>query len=412
MDTLALPWIKETTATNGTGVITLEGSVSTYLSFSDVVGTETKIWYSIEDSNGNREAGVGSFDGLNLLTRTEVHSVIVNGVFNNINPSPISLSGAAIVNCTFNAESYNQLVTNLKLSFTGVSTGIHYGGKLSINSGDANKVNISAGRGTILDTSVVGSPVVVDVEWPDFDAVTVTNRTNADSSLFAITKEGSILQAATEFSNSEFRSNIVLGGASHPDNTIIADTYSIKVPSNNLASTVRELAKALGALNIEGNVFSANGSNLSINRSAGKIFALGQNFDNDALNPNTVSTVASVGQSFLRLKSDGVGGGEVTGAFNTIDVTNYDLNGTLTPMSTNHWVNIPLYVYPNSGTNLVKYATVEHTTLEEALSALPTEVITRFPILDTALLRGWLTVKKGATNLSDNTQAVFTPKVS
>lgn len=412
MEIKALPWAKETSNTAGTGTITLNGKVASFASFNEGSGVPTKIWYSIEDSNGNREAGVGNFDGLNQIARTQVHSVIINGVLNISNPAPINLSGASIVSCTFNAESYNTLLANLKLSFTGVSTGIHYGGVLSVNAVDNTKVDISAGKGAVLDLTNPGDPLIVEVSWDNLTNVSVTNRLTADSSLFAVNKDGNVIQAATGFTNKEFRENIVLGGVSHPSNTIIAGTYAIKVPSENLASTVRELAEALGAINIEGNLFSANGANLGINRSAGKIFALGQNFDTDITNPNTVNTSASVGQSFLRLKTNGIGGSDITGSFNVMDVQQYDLNGTLTTLSTNSWVNIPLFVYPNSGTNLVKYGVAEHTTLEEALSALPTEVVGNLPVLKTALLRGWLTVKKGATNLSDSTQAVFTPKVS
>lgn len=56
-----------------------------------------------------------------------------------------------------------------------------------------------------------------------------------------------------------------------------------------------------------------------------------------------------------------------------------------------------------TGTITLNGKVVNFASFSEGLGALPTEVIGSLPVLSTALLRGWLTVKKGATALSDNT---------
>ena len=53
-----------------------------------------------------------------------------------------------------------------------------------------------------------------------------------------------------------------------------------------LAAAVYDLADALGFINVSGNVFSANGANLNLNKSVGEIFATGSNYDTAATNPH------------------------------------------------------------------------------------------------------------------------------
>lgn len=411
MSALAAPWVKENCTTIGTGNLILNSNIDTFIRFFDTVSANDLVWYTVEDQNGNREAGIGKFDGTNQLIRETIHATLVSGTFNNTNPTPVSLSGSAIVSCTFNAESYNDLISNLTLTYTGVSTGIHYGGVLSINGSDNTKVDISAGAGAILDTTDPTKPVAVKVSWDTIEGITVDALLTDSSSLFGIDIDGNVVQSAVDFDNNAYRNYIAIGGAAHIGNTIVERVYTLKVPSLNLAATLQDLTEALGLINISGNVFSANGANLQINRSAGKTFAFGQNFDIDPNNPNVVSTTASVGDSFLRIRTDGPGQGLITGSFTTMDVTQYDMNSVLTTIPNNNWVNIPLYLYPNSGVNIVKYPIAYHATKADALAYLTSESATDIPELESAVLRGWLTVVKSATALNDTAQAVFTLKV-
>lgn len=408
MSALAAPWVKENCTTVGTGNLILDSSIDTFVRFIDIVTTDDLVWYTVEDQNGNREAGIGRFNGTNQLVRENIHVTLTSGTLVNSNPSPLSLSGSSIVSCTFNAESYNEIIKNMTIAHTGVSTGIHYGGSLSINGSDNTKVDVSAGAGVILDTSDPTNPIAVNVVWDDIEGVSVTNIATASSTLFGIDISGNVIQSPINFDNSAYRDYIAIGGAAHIANTVVERVYTLKVPSLNLAATIQDLTEALGLINISGNVFSANGANLQINRSAGTVFAFGQNFDNDPSNPNIVSTTVSTGQNFLRIRTAGAGAGFITGSFATMDVTQYDLNGVLTTIPNNRWVNIPLYVYPNSGVNIVKYPIAHHASKTDALAYLAPEAANDIPELQSAVLRGWLTVSKSATALNDTAQAVFT----
>lgn len=70
--------VLETTTTTGTGALTLAGAVTGYRTFASVCSTNDTCLYYIEavDSNGNAtgdyEAGLGTYSGVNTLTRTTV----------------------------------------------------------------------------------------------------------------------------------------------------------------------------------------------------------------------------------------------------------------------------------------------------------------------------------------------------
>jgi hypothetical protein len=66
--------VQETTATAGTGTITLAGAVSGYRSFS-VVGDGNTCYYAIADASGNWEVGTGTYtSSSNSLSRDTVHA--------------------------------------------------------------------------------------------------------------------------------------------------------------------------------------------------------------------------------------------------------------------------------------------------------------------------------------------------
>lgn len=101
-------WTEERTATQGTGDITVSG----VLSNDNVLLRDSlqagEIWATVANGN-NREAGVYTFDGVDVLQRTTIHATYENGVYNTSNPTPINLSGASVVSCTFNTAAFQEL---------------------------------------------------------------------------------------------------------------------------------------------------------------------------------------------------------------------------------------------------------------------------------------------------------------
>lgn len=103
-------WVSESTASTGTGAITLSGNKTSddVTTFSNAVNSGL-IYYSIKDGD-NREAGIGTYDGGVQIQRTQVTATLLNGVYNDVNPVPLNLSGNAVVSCTFTSHAYRELL--------------------------------------------------------------------------------------------------------------------------------------------------------------------------------------------------------------------------------------------------------------------------------------------------------------
>jgi len=97
-------WIKENCLTVGGGPLDVSRFDNAHARFQDSIPAGD-VWYSIQDGL-NREAGKGTFDGVNVIARTVVHSTLVDGIFDDVAPIPITLSGASIVSCTLNKDAW------------------------------------------------------------------------------------------------------------------------------------------------------------------------------------------------------------------------------------------------------------------------------------------------------------------
>lgn len=91
-------WVKESTATTGTGTLSLGGAASGFVPFSAAFATGDLVLYTIEDGN-NRETGIGTLTSGSpwTLARTRPMETLVAGTYSNATPSAISLSGSATV---------------------------------------------------------------------------------------------------------------------------------------------------------------------------------------------------------------------------------------------------------------------------------------------------------------------------
>jgi hypothetical protein len=104
-------WIKETCVTSGTGALVLTSTDSTYIRFNAALVANDEVYYAILDSNGNRETGIGTFDGTATIVRTTISATLNGTTYNDTNPTPLSLTGNSQVICTFTAEAYADLLT-------------------------------------------------------------------------------------------------------------------------------------------------------------------------------------------------------------------------------------------------------------------------------------------------------------
>jgi hypothetical protein len=171
----------------------------------------------------------------------------------------------------------------------------------------------------------------------------------------------------------------------------------------NPHATAHDLAASLGFINVSGNVFSANGANLNLNKSAGEIFYTGANYDTSSTNPHVKTLPVLSALTFQYRFSDGSNG--VTGT--AIDPDNLDDGaGGLTAVGTNRF-SIQRITSFISNNVKIQRGVADYANLEAAIAGISSEAFVTEPSLKNGLLRGWLIVKRGCSDLSDTSEAQF-----
>jgi hypothetical protein len=170
-----------------------------------------------------------------------------------------------------------------------------------------------------------------------------------------------------------------------------------------VGSSVRDLARAIGDINVNGNVFSANGANLKLDKTVGTVFSYGRNYTVNKLDPNTISVAADTALTFNYIWDNGSGGATVGAPTTDINPNNWD-NGTGTLDSTGggKFTIQRILMFANSGNVFVQYGTEEFNNFSAAKNGFAT---TSFPNLTgflTALTRGYIIVRQGETDLTSS----------
>ena len=145
-------------------------------------------------------------------------------------------------------------------------------------------------------------PTMVVKYFPATTANVVTNLTTQDATYLAVDINGVIHQSSVLFTPTQTRDWIPIGNIVHSNKTFINlfnnSTHVAMSPANQLG----DLMDGMGAFNINGNVFSPNGTNLSINKTLGNIFKQGSNYFVDMKDPHTLMLAALNAPSNIRYR--------------------------------------------------------------------------------------------------------------
>jgi len=154
-------WVKESTATTGTGDITLGGAPSGFIPFSQVFRDGQAVYYTIEDG-ANREIGIGTYNA-GVLSRTTVLETLEGGTYTGPegSPSPITLSGSATVMVSDSASFFQQGAYK-KSTPEGYGHGIIGDNLIGFNAYDAV---IPAADTLYLVPYLISSYITVDELW-------------------------------------------------------------------------------------------------------------------------------------------------------------------------------------------------------------------------------------------------------
>ena len=298
------------------------------------------------------------------------------------------------------------LVDDVNCLHNVMSSGLISGLNITINATDPTKFDIGPGRGVIVDAYTDPfhpTKTVVELTQPMVGVVD-PYLTTADTVYVALDANKNVIAQPYEFSNIQWRNLVVLGWTDHVNRTVIEEVAMRPNLTTNVSSQLSDLVTSINTFNVEGNRYSAS-TGLQIKRSAGSVYCKSQNYDNDPRNPNVITTNAEDPAEILYyFRSAGVWVND-TPAVTAIDPDHYD-NGSLVATPPDKWTIQVITYYAYWGVNDIQYGQALYDTKELAIASLGSNV-EMDPYNDPDVVRSFLIVKSGATDLTDPLQAEF-----
>lgn len=281
------------------------------------------------------------------------------------------------------------------------STGIYTGGTLSIGTPNTT-FSISDGTGVVVDNTT-GTPTATDVSWTGKTNITATYVASGLVSYVALDSAGTVVQQLTPFTNSQHRDLIVIGSLIHVNLTNLDAVNQFGEVAISPANQLSDLSEAIGKFNVNGNAFSANGANLQLNKSSGNLHAQGSNWANNPDDPNVIVLGSLTALTFQYRFQNGSNGATGT----NINPNIYDNAGVSTAVPSNKFTVQRIYCFVSNNVKIQPGQTL-YNSLAEAKAAIQTQsFVTETSISANGVLRGFLVVQEGTTDLTSPTKAFF-----
>ncbi|MCP3685827.1 MAG: hypothetical protein GY861_24525, partial [bacterium] len=304
-------------------------------------------------------------------------------------------------------DGYKDISPNAKRVQT---SGLLEGGAITGNT--ATQVSWGAGNGIITDYTDPEAPAIIKVSWDAVTNHTLTNIAIDDTTIFCYDVSGSIVEVlSSTIAPLDSRRYIGIGSATHRSGAIISTSTAPGNLGYDGVGTLRDfLQYIIGPANISGNVYDANGANMTIDVVGGLALIPGANFRSDSQVPDTPTLASGTAISFSRVYNEGSSSENI--AFEStsttlIDPTKYDDgSGTLATVNTNYWTIQHIFRSRTGGT-YVAYGQAQYATKTLAVAALPNISVMEKNPLPLTLYRANLVVKQSATALNDDAQAEF-----
>jgi len=303
------------------------------------------------------------------------------------------------------------------------STGLLTGGIIRVDTpGVSTTFNVSSGTGVVVTLSAptpattgVESYTKSEVTWSAFSGVAIDGGIGSRPITYvAINSSGGIEQSGTDWTNAQRRQFISIGVVIHASLTVIEFAAPTAQFAISPGLQVADMARAVGFLNTNGNIMTHTGSGLTIQKSAGTLFALNARYQTTPNDPSTI--IASVLDTSI---SDVFRYSFQDSTSSPATLTDIDPNlfddgtypGDLTGISANRWAVTRVFLALDNSLVLAPPQSGdadEYKTADEAISATDTEgfIINPNLIANTVLI-GYIAVRGGATDLSLTGDAVF-----
>lgn len=353
-------------------------------------------------TSGQLLIGNGTGYTLSTLTGTTNQAIVTNGA------GSITLSLPQDI-ATTSTPTFNDVTVggtglgNINLGqeiARNSSSGVRSGFTLTINA-DPSKFDISSGTGKITNPT---TPTIIPISYAGATGVTVTNLATSDYTYILINSSGTLIQQTTYPTPDERRDNIFVGRLTHQNRTSITFANTNPDVLNSDTNQLYDFFDAMQPFKISGLQVTANGANLSFNKSSGSAFFRGANFATDPKNPHIISFTAATPQAFRKMTVTTITDlSDVT----VIDPANYDSAGTVTAIGGGAGSTTiqRIFLYKSGGVR-VAYGQNVYGSLATALANIGTDTFVPNPTIDqTAILIGYIVVTRTATNLNDSSQA-------
>lgn len=276
-----------------------------------------------------------------------------------------------------------------------LSTGLIKNGL--IQTGTSTTFNITAGIGVISNFDDPENPTSTIVSFPAFTGITPTYLTSGNITYVAINSSAAVVMQASPFTDIQRRDLIILGAVIHSNLSTINTVNNISAPTNSGTNQLHDLYEFIGALNLSGNKYTANGANLSLNKSAGDIGKLGVNFANNWKSPNKITIASGTALTFRYRTQNGTEGSDVT----SVNPAVYDVANVLTAVPSNRF-SIQTVTLFQTGLTRIQYGQSTYATMSEAEAAITTRSYNvEANIMANGITRAYIILKNNTTSLQN-----------
>jgi hypothetical protein len=301
-----------------------------------------------------------------------------------------------------------EIVGNAKYNTMNLSTGIITGGTISANYGDTT-FDVIKGNGIIVNNvfSLQGTETIItEVIWNNYLGITLDYLATNVATYLYIDSSGILNQSPTPFTQSDIRSNIIIGVIYHPSLTQIEwYTHNINVAygTNN---RVFDLAKTFGPLKKNGVNIVPVTSTLEISILDGEVFAIGTNYQFDINSPDLISIPSFASCKICRISNifDAAGGTY----YSSIDPDVFLAGGSPHLVTPGYWTIQRVFLFPEFPDTLYcYYGWAEYETKGLAIDGIYSEVFNEYEPTKSAVFLGYIIVQEASTDLSNPNEAVF-----
>jgi hypothetical protein len=283
------------------------------------------------------------------------------------------------------------------------SSGLVSGGILSINVGDEETFDLTAGTAVIVDNYTdPTSPVVTLVSWTNKTAQDAPYRETAVWETIGINAAGVfVFKPDDDFSDEERRDIASIGFVTHETNTVLTQAYTQPIWTGDEALRLEDFLTHFGAFNIEGNEYGPASTDLTVKKSAGQTFSSSINYAANRKSPNVlISGITDPIDIWYSFRDGGGGWDNTLDVVPTVDPDHWDDgSGVLQDVPEDKWTIQTISFYALYKSHDWQYGQAVYDFKEAALSAL-SEQIEINPYNEWDTFRGWLVVQQGATNLA------------